>query len=86
MLLDDSKVYKRFGRHPEYGKALPFLPKEKVTVGVRWSLPKKNYVPDDDVLVTPTVSLTKIKPGLWRVACMKKHWTRTEAWLIEYCR
>lgn len=81
--LDDGKVAKRFGRHPELGKLLPN--KTKVTVGVRWSLPLKDYEPDDDVLVSHTMALTPIKKGLWRVSVHKKLAGQATRWLLDYC-
>lgn len=59
MYLSDAKVAKRFGPKPHLGRALPCLPKKRVTVGMRWNLPRKQFEPDDDVYVKPTVALTK---------------------------
>lgn len=84
--LNDIKVYKRFGRKPELGRPLPFLPKKKVTVGVRWSLPRKDYVPDTDVLVTPSVALKRLSKDFWEVQCDAAHWPKVQNYLCEVCR
>lgn len=86
IFLTDVKVYKRFGRKPELGRALPFLPKKKVTVGVRWSLPRKDYVPDTDVLVTPSVALKRLSKDFWEVQCDAVHWPKVQSWLCDWCR
>lgn len=94
MKLNPAKVYRHFGNHPEYGKPLNFLPKVKVTVGKRWSLPKKDYVDDKDVLVSPCVTLKQrtgkhgIKPhftNTWEVTVLAKCRYAVEIWLLENC-
>ncbi len=87
MKLNDKKVYRRFGLHPERGKPLPFLSKEKVTVGVKWSLPKKDWIPDKDVLVSPCVTLQRIvrDGGMWEVKVSKKCYHAVQHWLYENC-
>lgn len=84
MYLDDRKVLKQFGQRPWIGKRLLGKVK-KVTVGVRWSLPKKDYVPDDDVLVQPTVALTAIAKGKWRVTVEEKYREEAERFLMANC-
>jgi len=92
MKLDSKKVYRRFGAHPERGKPLSFLPKEKVSVGVKWSLPKKDYVVDHDVLVAPCVTLKRHggkdggKSPMWEVTCKAKCRHAVEVWLLEQCQ
>ena len=92
MKLDSKKVYRRFGSHPERGKPLSFLPKEKVSVGVKWSLPKKDYVIDHDVLVAPCVTLKRHggkdggKSPMWEVTCKAKCRHAVEIWLLEQCQ
>jgi hypothetical protein len=91
MQLDTAKVYRHFGNHPEYGKPLNHLPKVKVTVGKRWSLPKKAWVDDRDVLVTPCVTLKrKLLAGerarsLWEVTVLAKCRYAVEMWLLDNC-
>lgn len=93
MVLDNAKVAKHFGNHPELGKPLPHLAKKKVTVGVRWSLPRKKYEPDDDVHVTPCVALdklfgsspTKTNTRFWLVKCDPKYRYEVELWLLDHC-
>lgn len=86
MRLDDLKVYRRFGPHPERGKPLPFLGKEKVTVGMKFSLPKRGYVPDKDVLVSPCVTLKRQSQGLWQVEVLARCQHTVEEWLITNCQ
>lgn len=86
MQLDDVKVYRRFGPNPERGKPMPFLPKEKVTVGLKFSLPKKQYLPDKDVLVSPCVTLKRQEKGLWQVEVLTRCQGTVEEWLVENCR
>jgi hypothetical protein len=57
MYLNDAKVARRFGSRPDLGKIIPGAGVKKVTVGVRWSLPKFDYEPDTDVIVRPRVAL-----------------------------
>lgn len=84
MYLDDRKVWKQFGQRPWLGKRLPGIFK-KVTVGVRWSLPHKQYEPDDDVLVQPTVALQPIKRGVWKVTVEKQYRAEAERFLMANC-
>jgi hypothetical protein len=85
MRLDNKKVYRRFGAHPERGKPLPFLQKQKATVGVKWSLPKKEYLPDRDVLVSPCVTLKPRSSNLWEVTVSTKCRHAVENWLMDNC-
>jgi len=86
MRLNPKKVYRQFGARPEKGKPMNFLPKEKVTVGVKFSLPKKAWVPDDNVLVAPSVALQHCgSENLWRVTVTERHRARVEAWLQQNC-
>jgi hypothetical protein len=85
MCLDDKKVYRRFGRNPERGKPLSHLPKVKVTVGFKWSLPKLSWIPDRDVLVTPTVALRQQRKGIWLVTVTSNCRALAEQWLFEHC-
>lgn len=86
MWLNTKKVYKQFGRSPERGKPLPHLPKMKVTVGVKWSLPKRQWLPDKDVLVTPAVALKPIGGGNWEVSTLACYRVEVEQWLQQNCR
>lgn len=86
MRLDDLKVYRRFGPHPERGKPLPFLGKERVTVGMKFSLPRGAYVPDKDVLVSPCVTLKRQSQGLWQVEVLARCQHTVEEWLITNCQ
>jgi hypothetical protein len=84
MRLNPNKVHRKFGAHPEKGKPLNFLPKERVTVGVKFSLPKKAWVPDNNVLVAPSVALKK-RGDLWEVTVMERCRDRVKAWLQQNC-
>ena len=84
MYLDDRKVLKQFGQRPWLGKRLPGVYK-KVTVGMRWSLPRKQYEPDDDVLVNPTVALTQLRKGEWQVTVEDKYTQEAYNFLAANC-
>ncbi len=85
MYLDDAKMARRFGAHPERGHALYQLPKKRVTVGVRWNLPKKVHEPDDDVHVAPHIGLQCLSKGKWLVTCPAKHEWEVRRYLNETC-
>jgi hypothetical protein len=73
------------------GAPCPVLEKKRVTVGVRYSLPKKDYVPDDNVWVQPHVALKFLKrypEGLskWRVIAPAEHMTKVVEWLLTACK
>lgn len=85
MYLSDAKVAVRFGSRPWMGKLLPMTDKKRVTVGIKWSLPKKDYIPDEDVLVTQCVALRCIKKGLWEVSCSEMIREQTVNYLIRFC-
>ena len=89
MSLNSAKVVRRFGSHPERGHNIPLsgTNKKKVTVGVRWSLPKRDYEPDDDVLVTPHVVIKPVhgKRDMFEVTCDPKHYEHVTNWLLQYC-
>jgi hypothetical protein len=85
LFLRDQLVLKHFGKRPYLGKPLSHLPKKRVTVGVKWSLPKQSWVPDTDVLVSPTVALKKINTDFWEATCEACYWNEVHAWLIENC-
>lgn len=84
MYLNDKKVAKHFGAHPERGRRISGVFK-RVTVGVRWSLPKKDYVPDDNVLVNPVLALKCIRRGYWEVTVEKQFAAVAEKFLTENC-
>ena len=85
MYLNDGKVCKYFGPHPERGRLLKGKVK-RVTVGVRWSLPKLAYEDDDDVLVSPTVALKCISRGKWEVKVDPAFRELAERWLMDKCQ
>lgn len=86
IILNSKKVLKHFGQRPWLGKALPCLPKKQVTVGVRWSLPKRDYVPDTEVWVNRTVALHHVQGNTWRVLCDEQYWPRVQTWLYQNCK
>lgn len=87
MHLDDGKIAKWFGKHPELGRVLPGMAgSKKVTCSVKWSLPKQDYISDTEVLVRPTVALKPVKKGLWEIIVAPEYRQRAELWLIDRCR
>ena len=85
MHLNDSKVAKRFGKDPIHGIYIKGATK-RVTAGYKWSLPKRAYVPDEDVIVEHRVALKFVKKGLWKVYVDESHKERTTFWLMEWCQ
>lgn len=85
MYLNDAKVARHFGVRPHLGRRLPHKLK-RVTVGVRWSLPKRDYVPDDNVLVAPTVALQCLGRGKWRVSVADEYRAYAVNWLADNCQ
>ena len=91
MKLDNKKVYRAFGPHPERGKPMNFLQKQQVTVGVKWSLPRGQYIADRDVLVSPCVMLKRVTIGgagnshVWEVNVSRKCRAAVESWLMDHC-
>ena len=86
LALNDVKVYRRFGAHPERGIPVSWLPKEKVTAGVAWSLPHKEYRPKKDVLVSSVVTLKRLGKRQWQVEVLSKHQYAAEQWLLSNCQ
>ena len=84
LYLIDRKVYRRFGHHPERGVTLDFLPKKKVTVGMKNQFGRVN--PDKDVLVSPHFSLRRVNQNYWEVVIDTQHQADVEEWLAENCR
>lgn len=85
LYLSDKKVAKIFGAHPERGRVLPIVMKKRVTVGVRWSLPKMDYEPDDDVMVQPRIALQCVGKGKWKVIAAPEYLERAVNWLVDRC-
>ena len=85
MYLDDRKVIRHFGAHPERGKFLPGNMWKRVTVGVRWSLPKLDWEPDNDVLVRPTIALICKGKGKWEVKVEPQFREQAEQFLMDHC-
>lgn len=88
MRLDPRKVYRQFGVNPERGRPMPEWGKVKVTVGMRFSLPRKQFIPDDDVWVNPTLALKQRNgdPRLYEVFVDQKYRNKAELWLIDKCQ
>lgn len=85
MTLNNNKVFRQFGRRPLQGKPMTWLPQKRVTVGLKWSLTKKAYVPDDNVWVYRTVALKPISGSRWQVLCEEEFWPAIQQWLRQNC-
>ena len=85
LYLNDKKVVRRFGGNPERGIRLPAVSK-RVTVGVRWSLPRKKYEPDDNVLVNPIIALKSKGKGRWELICEPVYSRQAEQYLEANCK
>lgn len=83
--LDDGKVVKRFGANLRRGIPLKGHTK-RVTAGLKWSLPKKSYVPDDDATVVHHFTLVKLANGLWEVAVNYRFKQDVERYLVDCCQ
>lgn len=84
----DEQIIHQFGPHPELGVRLPggYIPKIKVTAGLKWSLPKRDYVPDENVMVDPMIKLT---PNLtlqncWTVTCPTRFKHIVAGWFVDH--
>lgn len=90
MYLSPYKVGRQFGENPEIGVRIPGATPKRVSVGMRWSLPKQCNVVDDNVYVMPHVSLKLAKAisglcGRYIVTVEKKHRTIASQWLSDTC-
>ena len=85
MVLNPKKVAKHFGSHPELGKPIKMWRPRRVTVGVKWSLPKRDHVPDDDVLVYPVVVVKPIERPYWNVSVHPDYKSQCEEWMFTHC-
>ena len=85
MYLNNKKVARRFGAHPERGHVIQGAAKKRVTVGVRWSLPKRRHEPDDNVLVQPHVVLKCISGCQWHITCEKRYVRLVQEYLMNWC-
>lgn len=84
MPLDDALVLKYFGKRPDLGRRLTGAT-TKVTVGVKWSLPKLAWVDDDDVTVNFTVALHRLTDGQWGVLVDDRCRDQALEWLQQHC-
>lgn len=86
MYLSDAKVARFFGPRPHLGRVIGGASLSKrVTVGVRWSLPRKDYEPDDNVVVRCAVALICKGKGKWEVKCDPRHNEIVRSYLMERC-
>lgn len=73
MKLDDRKVCRHFGNHPERGKPFGWLPKGQVKLG------------GVDTLVSPCVTLHRQENGLWWVQVLRRCQHAVQLWLSDNC-
>ncbi len=83
--LDDGKVVKRFGVHPERGKPFPWLPPRAVKMQAISDHPMVS-VDEDRISVAPCVALVPHGHRMWEVQCEAQYRQRIETWLLDYCR
>lgn len=84
LYLNDKKVAKHFGAYPERGRFIPSTVK-RVTVGVRWNLPKGCHEPDDDVLVRPVMALKCLGRGKWKLSVEPQFHEKAVSFLCDNC-
>ncbi len=82
--LDDAKVVKRYGKNLAIGIPLRGHTK-RVTAGLKWSLPKKGYVPDEDTTVLHHFTMRKLKGPYWEVAVNHRFKDEVTRCLIDTC-
>ncbi|SRR5260221_7829985 len=85
MTLHPAKVVKQFGPNLVRGFRIPYVTSQRVTVGVKWSLPKRDYVPDDDVLVSPYFTIIKGPDKKWIINCQQHHVATVHDYLAAKC-
>lgn len=86
MMLDDGLVAKKLGTSLDRGVPIPGTLKRRVTAGVKWSLPKRAYVPDDNVMVHDMMLLHPITKGMWRIECPENRIRQVELYLMDNCQ
>lgn len=83
MELNDARVARNFGSHPERGRRLTGISIQS-TAGVVW----KNYgrrLERAEVTVNPVVVLHCVKAGLWKVTVEPQYANAAKEWLTRYC-
>jgi len=86
LYLDDRKVFRWFGRHPERGKPLPGLTKS-THAGMRHKQMfgrDLGWVPNE-ITVNIVVSLKLIRPGYYDVHVDERYRQLVEFWLLDKC-
>lgn len=84
MYLNDTKVFKQFGRYPEHGKAMRSLGVIQTTAGIRWHQWAGKFKPNPTD-VSPTVALKRLKPGCYEVVVNPKYEEAVSLWLMDNC-
>ena len=85
MLLDSAKVSKRFGARAAIGVPIPILPVKRGKAGLKWSLPEKDYVVDNDATLRVMISVKWDGTGTWKVTCQKQHVKVVREYLEANC-
>ena len=80
--LNDAKVIKHFGQHPEMGRPINGHVK-RVTAGMKNTFGRLS--PNDDVLVPPMVALKCKAKGTWDVTLESKYLKEVDRFLIDFC-
>lgn len=84
MFLSDAKVYRLTRGNGHLGMPVPGT-MIRVTVGVKWSLPKKKTIPDEDVLVRPRYSLKRLGKNKYQIDVPDRYAERTMFHLLDHC-
>lgn len=91
MTLRHKKVVKRFGDAKGRGLRIPFTQAFLTTAGLKWSLPKRSYVPDNEAKVFPMFNLKFVAKldkdwSQYIIECPKEHSNELKNFLHRVCR
>lgn len=90
--LKAAKVNKKCSPSFDKGMRVPYVAPQKVTAGLKWSLARQAYVPDDDTMVSPMFFMSLVERrafngwSIYAVTCQKRHRAVITDYLLKECR